>query len=1742
MSQAGKVLHLYVEVRSVAEEEGKVPGRRDDGTGHLMLQCPDVLPHSQRSSTCSSPNRSPDLSPVSQHRTGVGSHSLSPSKSSSRHSVSFQLQNPDATGSPTQIHQKDVLYDSFGQILQVLAPGTTSSGQHGSLGHTRSSDMDPYRGRVPISPTFRSSGRLNVPSTPTSNRRSYEIPGIGNEEGKTSVVTFGYIEKANVHSMGGRRMSACHSELDNPLNRMEGHLMPAHLRKRLSDPVWYNGQPGHSDPHPHPYPSHNQSPQGSPYMQRAVMDTVARDATYRALEEFGSQELRRRFTGHTPENCSPTLPRHYQYPRCRSWAGSPVLPRSTRTLPSKAQLLELDRGVCRGSVNGLPRSPASDHLCGHTGYSSHSVAPTSTLRSHGLPQSQQRPWVGDESPRLSSKFHPPLPAGRPTDIQHEIPNGIFPTSNHSRTGYHPSRNPQHSANYSANITKTSPNAMDSIQISANDNSNLSSKTQYKSSRCSSRASEAASPTNGRRSVSPSSNAEIACKLAVEAAKLSSIFADRRSPSPTPSQAESLRSESPKIGGSFLRESQPYATLHGQSSPEAFQADKQNHVWKTDKAIPQTRAGRVSPLLPQKGLSSPASPALPARLHHAATSLSPVLDPRQQQGSSDTKEMSILHRYQPPQYTGDRKSPGMELRQYDHLFDRSPRDSPELSKRLLSSQNTEALPVSWTSRHHEWREAGTIQHRDELCEENYRQSDSRVYTPSKEEFHKKVGGDKEIKMSVQGYQMPVTSVSKDQREEIQDHSGGAGTSSQSSSGVTGSMGDSSQLDRNDSLSPETSSQSSHDTADTGSGMQSDGGSVTTPSSRSQKIAQAKWEFLFGGQTKESRCSKDFLSTTPPTSSSPSPTPPSSLHLKPTNQRRGRDSKGQKLPHHEVRQIEVELVTHDPRGSTPKTGIIRQTIKYSETDLDAVPLRCYRETDLDEVMRAEAEAAEEADSAFGSNRSVLGNSSFSPADTSPKPRIGGGKEDQEEEEDEEEEEGEGVVSWASVRMLGDRQRQRATKEEDEVFSLLLKGPLEVSSNTHDGLKSPISIDSPRRPSDSNLDSFSRHFESIMESHRAKGTSYSSLDSVDLLTSGSTSVFTFDLPTLTPEIQSQICESAKQIIELSFAPLAHPDPSAPSETSRSEITLSASGAGLRGGSKDDSGPPVRSRSQKESWRRPVPKDGFRKASSAPSLHSSPRERPGNRPPELLYPQADVAERLALGGSDDALANGTKADLQAAKRLAKRLYNLDGFRKSDVARHLGKNNEFSQMVAEEYLSNFNFSGLTIDQALRMFLRQFALMGETQERERVLAQFSRRYRQSNPESETTEDSIHTLTCAVMLLNTDLHGNNVGKRMSCSQFISNLEGLNDGKDFPKDVLKTLYSSIKNEKLQWTIDEEELRKSMSELADVRTDSASHTMKRLGSGGNPLVGVAQQADGELYKSGFLVRKVHADPDGKRTPRGKRGWKSFYAMLKGLVLYLQKDEYRAERELSEDDVKNAVSIHHSLAMRAADYSKRPNVFYLRTADWRVFLFQAPNAEHMQSWITRINVVAAMFSAPPFPAAIGSQKRFSRPLLPGSNTKLSQEEQVKSHENRFRAVSSELAELTASTPDRKVKGRELEEQKLRQEYLEFEKTRYGTYAMLLRAKLSSGDEDLSAFESRLFDDGGLQRAHSSPTLPQDTAGKEKTRGTKTSKSLKVTSSSSSTSKTSDSAREGSKKKNGGGNNQRPELQKQSSKQEEAP
>ncbi|XP_013931355.1 PREDICTED: PH and SEC7 domain-containing protein 4-like [Thamnophis sirtalis] len=362
-------------------------------------------------------------------------------------------------------------------------------------------------------------------------------------------------------------------------------------------------------------------------------------------------------------------------------------------------------------------------------------------------------------------------------------------------------------------------------------------------------------------------------------------------------------------------------------------------------------------------------------------------------------------------------------------------------------------------------------------------------------------------------------------------------------------------------------------------------------------------------------------------------------------------------------------------------------------------------------------------------------------------------------------------------------------------------------------------------------------------------------------------------------------------------------------------------------------------------------------PAMQSDGRPKGGEEEPMLYCPEEPAGEFGRTGGSLPAkvpaepngtllLANGTSGDLAGAHRLAARLYHLDGFRKSQVAAFLRKNNTFSQMVAEAYLSFFRFSEQTLDQALRSFLKSFVLTGETQERERILMHFSQRYHCCNPEASLSPDAVHTLTCAMMLLNTDLHG------------------------------------------------------------------------------------------------------------------------------------QDEQHLEMSGSEE----LIGVSHALAEKASKYTKRPHVFRLQTADWHIFLFQAPTPEEMTSWISRINLVAAMFSAPPFPAAVGSQKKFIRPILPITPCKNSIEDQHLAHESCMDRVAHELMELQRNLPEKRGRGRDLEEYQLRKEYLLYEKRRYETYVKLLEVKLGCSSDDLDQWEVRLAamveSCPSLQKSHSSPSL----------------------------------------------------------------
>lgn len=106
--------------------------------------------------------------------------------------------------------------------------------------------------------------------------------------------------------------------------------------------------------------------------------------------------------------------------------------------------------------------------------------------------------------------------------------------------------------------------------------------------------------------------------------------------------------------------------------------------------------------------------------------------------------------------------------------------------------------------------------------------------------------------------------------------------------------------------------------------------------------------------------------------------------------------------------------------------------------------------------------------------------------------------------------------------------------------------------------------------------------------------------------------------------------------------------------------------------------------------------------------------------------------------------------------------------------------------MSYFDFSGLRLDMAFRRLCAKLYLKAETQQVDRILEEFSRRYWETNPTTiygSASECSVcmflstllihpilgvvHAASYSLLLLNTDLHVAELASRMSRSQFVRN---------------------------------------------------------------------------------------------------------------------------------------------------------------------------------------------------------------------------------------------------------------------------------------------------------------------------------------------------------------------------------------
>jgi cytohesin len=152
----------------------------------------------------------------------------------------------------------------------------------------------------------------------------------------------------------------------------------------------------------------------------------------------------------------------------------------------------------------------------------------------------------------------------------------------------------------------------------------------------------------------------------------------------------------------------------------------------------------------------------------------------------------------------------------------------------------------------------------------------------------------------------------------------------------------------------------------------------------------------------------------------------------------------------------------------------------------------------------------------------------------------------------------------------------------------------------------------------------------------------------------------------------------------------------------------------------------------------------------------------------------------------------------VAKFLREGKGLGKRPIGEYLAKFKDFNERVLDEYVQLLDFSGgLLIDDAVRKFIQGFRLPGESQQIDRLLECFARKYCENNPGVFEHPDVAYVLAFSVIMLNTDLHNRNLkeASKMTLKQYNRSLQGINQGKDLDADMVEQLYNRIKTNEIK-----------------------------------------------------------------------------------------------------------------------------------------------------------------------------------------------------------------------------------------------------------------------------------------------------------------------------------------------------------
>ncbi|KAG5939765.1 hypothetical protein E4U53_007739 [Claviceps sorghi] len=173
----------------------------------------------------------------------------------------------------------------------------------------------------------------------------------------------------------------------------------------------------------------------------------------------------------------------------------------------------------------------------------------------------------------------------------------------------------------------------------------------------------------------------------------------------------------------------------------------------------------------------------------------------------------------------------------------------------------------------------------------------------------------------------------------------------------------------------------------------------------------------------------------------------------------------------------------------------------------------------------------------------------------------------------------------------------------------------------------------------------------------------------------------------------------------------------------------------------------------------------SGTPSVVLERSISPSPRGMSPLEPTA-LASSKPLDEPDYVLGEPTEDDRQKAQRI------YDGgeefIQKDKAAAWMGEQGPVRQRTLQAYMELYSFADQSVLDSLRRVCERLVLKAETQQVDRILVAFSKRWCDCNPQHGfKATDIIHTICYSIMLLNTDLHVAEIEQKMTRSQFVKN---------------------------------------------------------------------------------------------------------------------------------------------------------------------------------------------------------------------------------------------------------------------------------------------------------------------------------------------------------------------------------------